>query len=160
MGVNFVIPGPWKIQKPMGVDFHLGNLAESIARKPAEAPPSVATGKTPAIESGAVAPSGKTPLSGGLPLRAKHLLAQARPLLHILLLCAPTLASALLAGRRPTLLLAILTSLAIEGAQIAFGYGFDWIDVIDLATDATGIALGLWLLGRLCAISKQTAAAL
>ena len=51
-------------------------------------------------------------------------------------------------SRRPTLLVAVLLSLAIEGAQAAFGYGFDWVDVIDLATDAAGIALGLWLCRR------------
>ena len=71
-------------------------------------------------------------------------IARARPLLHSLLLFAPALALALLAGRKPAVFLAIPLALAIELAQVAFGYGFDWIDVLDLACDAIGIALAMW----------------
>ena len=39
--------------------------------------------------------------------------------------------------------------LAIESAQIAFGYGFDWVDGLDLVFDGIGIWLGLWVAGLL-----------
>lgn len=143
MGIHFVVPGPWKIQKPLVTAFELGGLPSS------QAPPLVASKPDLPLSNGAVAPSGKITPRGGLPLRIKMLLAYARPLLHILLLIGPVLASALLVGRKSTLFMAIPLSLAIEGAQAAFGYGFDWIDIIDLITDGAGIAMGLWLAGRI-----------
>jgi hypothetical protein len=147
MGIQFVVPGPWKIERPLITAFALG---ETVNGQPSiQAPPLVSSGANTAVSSsGAVPPSGKIPVRGGLALRIKLLATQARPLLHMLLLMGPVFASALLVGRRPTLFLAVLLSLAIEGAQVAFGYGFDWIDILDLATDAVGIALGLWLCCR------------
>lgn len=146
MGIYFVVPGPWKSQRPLGADFQLGSSAQALPS--GQDPPLVAATPPPDVRSGAVSAKGKLPFKGGLPLRIKLLAEQARPLLHILLLCAPTFASALLLGRKPTLFLAVLTGLAMEAAQVAFGYGFDWIDVLDLLTDASGIALGMWLAGR------------
>jgi hypothetical protein len=145
MGIQFVVPGPWKIEKPLIAAFALGGEADGPSS--GQAPPSMASSPNSEIASGAVASSGKIPVRGGLALRIKQFAAQARPLLHVLLLMAPVFASALLVGRKPTLFLAVLLSIAIEGAQIAFGYGFDWLDVLDLMTDAAGIVLGLWLVG-------------
>jgi glycopeptide antibiotics resistance protein len=61
----------------------------------------------------------------------------------MLLIMAPTLAMAWLAGWRPALLLAVILSAAIEIAQTAFGYGFDRTDAIDLVCDAMGIAAAM-----------------
>jgi hypothetical protein len=145
MGVQFVVPGPWKIQRPLLFEnFRLGKevLKENIA----QAPPS---SDRRFVQSGAVAASGRLLPQGSLALRVKLLISQARALLHVLLLFAPTLVSAWLVGRRATLALAILCAAAIELAQMAFGYGFQWLDILDLATDAAGIAAGLWLVRRL-----------
>jgi hypothetical protein len=97
------------------------------------------------ITSGSVPALGKIPVQGGLALRIKYFLAQARPLLHVLLLFAPSLAIACLVGRRPAFFIGVTLALAIELAQVAFGYGFDWVDVVDLANDAIGIALAIWV---------------
>ncbi len=86
---------------------------------------------------------GKIPDQGDFTLRLKHYAANARPLLHVLLLFAPALAMACLVGRKPARSLAIMFALAIEAAQLAFGFGFDWVDVFDLASDAGGIGLAL-----------------
>jgi glycopeptide antibiotics resistance protein len=50
---------------------------------------------------------------------------------------------ACLVGRKPARSLAVILALAIEAAQLAFGYGFDRVDVFDLASDAVGIGLAL-----------------
>jgi hypothetical protein len=146
MGVHFAVPGPWKIQRPLAGDFRLGEIA--IAPAMGEAPPLKAIGSPSMMHSGETSAHGNILPRGGLALRIRMLLAWARPLLHSLLFFAPVLASAWLVGRGPTLLLAVLLALAIEAAQMAYGYGFDWIDMLDLLTDAAGIALGLWLAGR------------
>lgn len=158
MGIQFVVPGPWKIERPLITVFELG---ESVDGQPSkQAPPLVSSGSNEAISSGAVSSSGKIPVRGGLALRIKLLAAEARPLLHVLLLMGPVFVSALLAGRKPAFLLAIMLSFAIEGAQVAFGYGFDWLDVLDLLTDAGGIVLGLWLAKRFSMIRELRFAAL
>lgn len=146
MGFHFAVPGPWKTQRPIAGSFHLGEI---VAVPPSVRVPTKALPQTePVITSKETVPLDKIPPRGSFALRVKVLIAWARPLLHSLLLCAPVLASAWLVGRRPTVLLAILLSLAIEAAQTVFGYGFDWIDITDLATDAAGIVLGLWLCRR------------
>jgi glycopeptide antibiotics resistance protein len=43
----------------------------------------------------------------------------------------------------------VLLSIAIESAQIAFGYGFDRVDVADLLHDALGIAAAM-ILAKIC----------
>lgn len=86
-------------------------------------------------------------------LRVKHAISSARPLLHILLLFAPTFGFAWLLGNRPAVVLSAMLAFSIELAQLAFGYGFDLVDVGDLATDAAGIALGLWVWNR---VSKRS----
>jgi hypothetical protein len=145
MFVEFVVPGPWKVQRPLLVrDFRIG---ESVATE--QALPLVKAASPLAISSGAISPSGDVPLQGGVALRVKLVLARFRLLLHVALLAAPTLAFALLLGRRNALLLAIPLALATELAQVAFGYGCDWVDGVDLAFDTAGIALGLWLGDRM-----------
>ncbi len=146
MGVHFAVPGPWKTQRPIAGSFHLGETVTVPAS--VKAPPKALVQTDPVILSRETAPLDKIPPRGSFALRVKVLIAWARPLLHSVLLCAPVLVSAWLVGRRPTMVMAVLLSLAIEAAQTLFGYGFDWIDITDLATDAAGIVLGLWLSRR------------
>lgn len=139
MAIEFVIPGPWKIQRPLlAQDFRLGTTSMQSSPSPGLPPPL-------RISSGEIAPSGKILPQGGLAMRVRIILKPLRPLLHVALLAAPTLAFALLLGRRRAVLLAVPLALAIELAQSAFGYGFDWGDTGDLLFDGFGIALGLWL---------------
>ncbi|MFZ9935703.1 MAG: hypothetical protein ACO3JG_01450 [Luteolibacter sp.] len=147
MGIHFVVPGPWKLQRPLLVaEFHLGK-ADRV-KNPPQAPPSVAAGRALPY-SGKVPPGGYLLPQGSLALKVKLLVSQVRFLLHILLLLAPTLVSAWLIGRRRTLSFAVLCAVSIELAQMAFGFRFDWSDAIDLFTDAAGIAAGLWLACKL-----------
>jgi hypothetical protein len=139
MAIYFVIPGPWKVQRAIYPEFQLGGqyvAAPEHAGEWAKTPSTILSGPLPAL--------GKIAAQGDLALRVKLSIARARPLLHSLLLFAPALALALLAGRKPAVVLAVVLALTIELAQVAFGYGFDWIDVFDLASDAIGIALAMW----------------
>jgi hypothetical protein len=163
MVIEFVIPGPWKAQRPLLVpDFHLGETARLSSSN--TAPPLVKSVTPPAISSGAIQPSGDVRVQGGLALRVKFLLNHLRPLLHVALLAAPTLAFAFLIGRRNAVRLAIPLVLAIESAQIAFGYGCDWIDGLDLVFDGIGIWLALcihrWLARRLTLLDPDLPSAI
>ncbi|MEO8617220.1 MAG: hypothetical protein ABI600_18930 [Luteolibacter sp.] len=148
MGIYFVVPGPWKNLRPLAAPFNLG---PEVAP-----PPSVGSlTKSKAVDShppsAVVRSVGNIPLKGDLTLLIKFHFFKLRPVLHSLLLFAPALLIALLVGWRPALWLATLFALAIEGAEAAFGYGFDWLDVTDLISDALGIVIGLLLARRLLA---------
>ena len=119
-----------------------------VASQSAPAQPTAKPSTTPTF-AGPEQALGKIPVQGGLLLKAKHYLAPLRPLLHALLIMMPTLAMAWLAGWRSALVLSVLLSAAIELAQIAFGYGFDGVDVADLAYDALGIAAAI-LTAKVC----------
>jgi hypothetical protein len=140
MGIHFVVPGPWKPQRPLHQGFQLGEVSPARAAPPADPPPSLQPGALPSL--------GKLPDQGSLILQIKVHAASIRPLLHALLLFGPALALAFLLGRKPALLLMSGMALAIESAQMAFGYGFDLVDVFDLACDAAGIGLALWLVAK------------
>ncbi len=150
MGLYFVVPGPWKDVRSFAGPFQISPDPPAVpdfsapASRPAAPAIYRSSAKFVVLES-----VGKIPDQGDFTLRLKRYAANARPLLHIILLFAPTLAMACLVGRKPARSLAVILALAIETAQLAFGYGFDWVDVFDLASDAVGIALGLWLYGRL-----------
>ncbi len=145
VGVHFVVPGPWRSFQSFGPPFQIGTAAAVGPRFP-DRPP------IPAVAAGEI------PEQGHLALRLKRLVSEARPFLHIALLFGPTLLSACLVGRRPAGSLGVLFSLAIEGAQLAFGYGFDAVDVFDLACDAVGIALALLVHRRLMRLANASAA--
>lgn len=149
MLIQFVIPGPWKIQHPlMEQDFRLGEKIMDVPPN-AQAPPLVEAPLKPPLFSGMIAPSGNVLVQGGLALKLRILLKPLRPLMHVVLLAVPTFAFALLVGRRRAVLLAVPLALAVECAQAAFGYGFDWGDTADLFFDGLGIWLALWLHRRL-----------
>ena len=140
MGIQFVIPGPWKIQRPIYPEFRIGNekppsaALDAVKQRPSEI--NMPSGPLPAL--------GKLPNNGGIALRVKYYLVQARPFLHVLLLFAPAFAMACFAGRNAALFMSVALALLIEAAQVAFGYGFGWDDVLDLACDAAGIGLAVW----------------
>ena len=154
MGALAVVPGPWKIQRPFGDAFVIKEIAQSAKARVLVQPqtdgaaqidpakPAAKPSTTPAF-AGPQQALGKIPVQGGLLLKAKYALEPFRPLLHALLIMMPTLAMAWLAGWRPALVLAVMLSIAIELGQIAFGYGFDRVDITDLAYDALGIAAAM-----------------
>lgn len=157
MAIEFVIPGPWKIKSPLlAMDFRLGP-ASIETPPPAQAPPLVEVPASLRISSGPVAPSGNILAQGGLTLRLRMMLKPLRTLLHVALLAVPTFAFACLLGRRRAVRLAALIAIAVECAQSAFGYGFDWRDIADLAFDGIGIWLALWLHRRLVAFPRLPA---
>jgi hypothetical protein len=154
MGALAVVPGPWRIQRPFGDAFVIKEIPQSANARvqpqvQAEAARQIDPSKSATKPSTAPAFAGpqqalgKIPEQGGLLLKAKFYLAPLRPLLHALLIMMPTLAMAWLAGWRPALVLAVMLSIAIELGQIAFGYGFDRVDVADLLYDALGIAAAM-----------------
>jgi hypothetical protein len=146
MGLYFVVPGPWKSYKSFGAPFQIGGeIVPSSVTAVSPVGKSIPTSSPPEVMKSV----GKIPDKGDFTLRLKHTAANARPLLHTVLLFGPALLIALLAGRKPALALAVIFAVAIEGAQFAFGFGFDWIDVFDLLCDAVGIALALLVHRRL-----------
>ena len=154
MGALAVVPGPWKIQRPFGGPFIIKEIPQSAKARVLVQPqtdgaaqidpakPAAKPSTAPAF-AGPQQALGKIPVQGGLLLKAKYALEPFRPLLHALLIMMPTLAMAWLAGWRPALVLAVMLSIAIELGQIAFGYGFDRVDITDLAYDALGIAAAM-----------------
>lgn len=142
MFVEFVIPGPWKMQRPLlGQEFVIGG---AVAPIPHPSPTSHPNG----ITSGTVNPTGKIVVQGGLPLRIRWVMKPLKPVLHVALLAAPAFLFALLLGSKRAVLLALPLAVSIEVAQAVLGYGFDWGDVIDLLFDGIGIILGAWLYHR------------
>jgi hypothetical protein len=154
MGTQMVVPGPWKIQRPMISAFQLGGASagqsgqDQMQMEPGSGNASLQ------LTSRALSALGELPTQGSLILRVKLAIRNARPLLHALLFFGPTLVIAFLVGRKPALILMTTLALAIESSQIAFGYGFDRIDVLDLLTDATGIALAMLVFGRIRGLWK------
>lgn len=149
MGIYFAIPGPWKIIRPlMGMTFQTEMAGNSIQppTRPAEM-----TGADirKSIVSEALPAMGKIPDQGDWVLRVKHRLVKARPFLHVLLFFGPSLFMVWWVGRQPTIHLMMGMAMAIELAQVGFGYGFGWEDVLDLCTDGAGVLLAIWVFGRI-----------
>jgi hypothetical protein len=141
-GLYFVVPGPWKDVRFLAGPFQIGPETTVAPAHSASAPETRTVDLSP-THPAALESVGKIPDQGDFTLRLKHYAENARPLLHVILLFAPALAMACLVGRKPACSLAIILALAIEAAQLAFGFGFDWVDVFDLASDAAGIGLAL-----------------
>jgi hypothetical protein len=150
MGIHFVIPGPWSDVRSLLVPFYLGpEVSASDGPAASSAEMKIASASLHLPNSETVTSVGNIPIKGDFTLRLKHYAQKARPLLHGLLLFVPTLLTACLVGGKPAASLAVILSLAIESAQLAFGFGFDWVDAFDLLSDAAGIYVGLWVYGRL-----------
>lgn len=172
------VPGPWKIHRPLGVEFRIGAplprqpLAERVSPavgavadrvSPGAVPREAGTAGVPSRGVGARGPSGhhakavpavgKVPVQGSLVLRIREWTRAVRPLLHALMLAAPAVVFAWVLGRRAAWWLALALALASELAQYGYGYGFGPDDLADLGFDALGIWCGIlvhgWLSVRL-----------
>jgi hypothetical protein len=150
MGVYCAIPGPWKTLRPMLMDFKIGKPVGKpfVARNSSQSGGSHDSVQPPPKAFHAAEPMGSIPLQGRWIIQAKLHLSLIRPLLHAMLLFAPALVLAILVGRRKATELSAGLAVAIEAAQIAFGYGFDWVDVMDLVTDFLGIAIAIWVFAK------------
>lgn len=148
--VWFVFPGPWKTLRPMVLGFDLGEASGTAMVRPSPTPEVKSAEPTKRVTSlpEIVEPVGRIQPVESWMLTVKRVLSSVRPLLHMLLLGCPTLAFAFLLGGKPALWLGGSLALSIEAAQTAFGYGFDFSDIGDLASDAAGIALALWIWKR------------
>lgn len=182
MAVVVSIPGPWKTLRPLAVPFAIGpeqavaaapeppanvpavQVPSRSATPPAKEPDRTIAPTPPAdkAKEGLVTPppatsAGRIPPQGGPLLKFKNFIHQHgaafKPFFHIPLLFGPTLLSLFLIGERRSRIIAIFTALTIEASQLAFGFGLDWIDALDLACDAIGILLALttyrWLARRI-----------
>ncbi|MES2921994.1 MAG: hypothetical protein V4819_10620 [Verrucomicrobiota bacterium] len=156
MGLYFVVPGPCKLYHSFGTSFPIES-EETTYQKPVAYlwgfPPDTVSRSPAPLES-----VGKIAEQGDFTLRLKRYAAKARPLLHIILLMGPTLLIACLVGGKSARSLAVILAIAIETAQVAFGYGFDWVDIFDLASDAIGITVALLLHRRLVRLTPLVAA--
>ncbi|MEY3898682.1 MAG: hypothetical protein RLZZ214_4204 [Verrucomicrobiota bacterium] len=150
MGVYFVVPGPWKCLRSFDTSFQIGEVAtfrsdSTRSLSPLQSLPLNSHNLSPVP----VKSVGKIPDKGDFTLRLKHYAENFRSVLHVFLLFGPTLAIACLVGRRSACSLAIILTLCVEAAQLSFGYGFDRVDVFDLACDGVGIAVALFVHRRL-----------
>lgn len=160
-----VIPGPWLSQKPLIAEsFELGSckdtkadpgksmVAPDFVAEQAVAPPLV----TPILpeslsESSTGSPQTKptvqrtTVIQQNWILWIKIKLKHFKIVLHGLLFTAVLFVMSGLIGLRPAVYVSIFLALATEVAQLAFGYGSDATDILDLLFDAMGISAGVWL---------------
>lgn len=147
MGIYFVIPGPWKILNSIGGPFQIGPELQKVEKSeiPLASPHSAGI---PLPNAGEKLESlGKLPDKGDLTLRIKLYAKHARPLLHAVMLFGPALWVACLIGFGRSAALMGAFSVGVETAQLGFGYGFDWIDVLDLLWNTLGI-VSAWLVYR------------
>lgn len=145
MVVLFAIPGPWKSLRPLVVDFELGHSREKSEVCPTFSVNLVVDSSSSVESHHKSEVIGDVPDQRGWIVKLKLKLEPLRPLLHALLLFVPALAFSFLIGRMYALQLSCALAVMIEAAQIAFGYGFDWIDVSDLLTDFIGIQFAIWI---------------
>lgn len=153
----FAVPGPWKSIHPIFGGF---SLAVPAAMTVAASPPAQTArpvsgtstdqpGRPSAItnapESAPAQASGRILPNGGWLVALKMRLIHARPLLHALLLFLPTLCFAILLDPKRAMWLGLSIMMAIELAQVGFGFGFDRIDILDILADATGVFAALWV---------------
>jgi hypothetical protein len=159
--VALILPGPWFPYRPLAGSFVLGppsaRPSEAPPLLPPAAPPTViqpradapaAVAAVPPAPAAASpdAPVAQPPLSSRL-LAIKDRFPRLRAAFHALMFSATGFALLTLAGTRRGLLMAALLAIAKEASQVALGFGCDWLDLFDLATDAVGLGLA-WLLWR------------
>jgi hypothetical protein len=174
-----VCPGPWHPYPPLPGGFAVTPPAGQPAIHPAEAPPKAeaapvspgppatatprpppaAPAAVPAAAAQAAAPPAAPAPDGPLPpdrwlLRVKVMFKDLRSLLHAAFAAGSAALLIVAAGRRTGLLMAATLALGKELGQLAFGFGFDRIDLADLAFDTLGIAAAAWA----CAIAARRSA--
>lgn len=142
----FVFPGPWKSLRTLGIDYRIGPEVTRSAAVSGSPPVGVPTTRAAITGHTTVAaPLDKVQVADGWILTVKRVLANARPLLHAILLMVPTFCLAMLVGRWAACALGAGIAVGIELAQAAFGFGFDLHDIGDLLSDGAGIALAIGL---------------
>jgi len=141
MGYFLAVPGPWKIIRPLGLEF---NLAEKNFKSIATS--DVSPSK---IDHAPVAILGKMDVQGSFLFKVKLYLSAIRPVLHGILFMVPAFIVAWLIGKKISIILLIIITLVIEISQVLFGYGFDLLDVFDIIFDVSGIALGIWMYSKM-----------
>lgn len=138
LAVSYVVPGPWDPARPFGVPFAFAGVPNIEAHE------AVIDEQTQELIEQIESSTEPLPPPDSFALQLKLLLPGLRPLMHIGLLFAPTLAIAWLVGARGALVLGVMLSLSVEAAQTMFGFGFGWDDVGDLIFNSLGIAAALW----------------
>jgi hypothetical protein len=139
MGWFLVVPGPWAHERPLAGGYQMGPAPDAVKTV------------VMAVEGGmaqVAEPLGKMPVQGSWMLWVKQALSFLRPVLHLMLFAGPAFVMAGLCGARCAWWSGVLASCAVEAGQAAFGYGFDWLDGIDLLVDWAGIAAAIWVWGR------------
>jgi len=136
MGWLVVVPGQAEHKLPLAGHFQLGNETAGSVRVIME------PGFHGVYEA---KPLGNMPMQGGWLLWLRKTLETLRPLLHLLLFAGPAAFITVLCGRRCALFSGILMSCLLEGAQVGYGYGFDWADVMDLVLNCLGIFSGIMI---------------
>ena len=146
MAICFAIPGPWKTLRPLLTNFEIGEVIIEATPDGLHAHSHASTYELAKPNHRALTTSslGRIPVQGGWILQLKQKLALLRPLLHAVLLFVPTVVFAFLIGPRLALALSFALAISSEAAQTAFGFGFEWIDVLDLLTDSAGILSAIW----------------
>jgi hypothetical protein len=154
-GSFLVFPGPWHPLVPLGPLFVLPPAPLTVpdaaaAPTPLPSPaPRIGEPSTTIKPSASLQPRWQVPVHSppgtSVIERIFQFKEHFRPLLHLAAFAALTfIFSALLDPGKGWLPVSAL-GLASEAMQVAFGFGFDWLDVLDLSLDAAGIAFGLWL---------------
>lgn len=148
MGLTLVVPGPWKVFRPLGFEFKLNENANGLPGK-------AKTLTEEAIKlnhtTHAPEPLGKMDVQGGLLIKIKFYLSMIRPLLHGALFLVPAIMLAWLVGKKSSIMLLMMITFGIETSQVMFGYGFDPLDVMDIVFDLAGISAGIWIYSRFSA---------
>lgn len=130
VGTQLAFPGPWHNDRPWGSTFEL------------TPPPDPSQLPSP-MSSAHVEPSPPLDIpdrQGSPLLQIKAAFAKLRPILHLGLFFLPALAFLFLTSRLRAIALASSLAVGTELAQLGFGFGFDFTDITDLATDALGIS--------------------
>jgi len=146
MGIYFVVPGPWPIIRSFSQPFQIESESTEQLRLSPRSLETVSPVRPPLNFNSTKQPLesvGKVVDKVDISLRIKMLFTQLRPLLHSLLFLVPTFLIACLVGKKPAIQLMVILAFSIEAAQMAFGYGFDRVDVVDLISDGLGIIGGL-----------------
>lgn len=138
MGWFLSVPGPWAHERPIVGNFQMKGEPDAVA--------------TVSMAAGGVArdvePLGEMPLQGSWLLWVKKVLSFLRPVLHVMLFAGPAFVIAVLCGTRCAWWCGVLASCVVEAGQAGFGYGFDWLDAIDLLVDWAGIGGAIWVYGK------------
>ena len=145
VATGYAFPGPWEVARPFAVPFAVAgaemlevgevrSVAEDLAAMPD------VTDHEPMVE--------QLPTPNDLGLRLKIWLPWLRPVLHLALLSVPVFAMAWFVGWWRAMWLGLLLSVSIEAAQVMYGFGFGWDDVMDLIVNAVGIFAAIWVFRR------------